>query len=93
MIQSIPARIRKVFGGKGRASVGPEAIASIPHSDRPRDREHRESVIAIWAMGKTDLDIVRARIEEQFKGLTPEEVNLMMSEVMELGTMGEVDYS
>lgn len=50
----------------------------------------KRSVEAIWAIGKTDFEIVRARIEEQFPGLNSSEVDSMMERVKEIREKGSL---
>lgn len=85
---SIPL-IGRFLGGKERQVSGSEINVNVsPFSTRPLDDVHRQAVVAIWAIGKTDLDVVRARIEEQFMGLTQKEVDLMIGDVKKIRKKG-----
>lgn len=57
-------------------------------SSRPISTDRKDAVVAIWAMGKTDFDVVRARVEEQFPDLSIESIDKMMGKVRQLREKG-----
>lgn len=81
MAEHLPL-VQRIIGRVEKAVTGVEAtFPSQVSTGRPLDDVHKKAVETIWAIGKTDFDVVRVRIEEQFPKLNPEEVEGMVSSV------------
>ncbi len=72
------ARIPFIGGGKERmgAVVSLEPFPTVPKSD-----EQRESIVALWSMGKTPIDEVEDQLIRQFPGMDAEQLASMVAAV------------
>lgn len=67
-----------IGGGKERSNG---SISAQPLPDVPINDEHRQAVVATWAMGRTPIDAVEDGIIRQFKGLDAGQLSSMVEDV------------